>query len=315
MNENMNKPFVSVIIPVFNDGQRLDRCLEALERQTYPANRFDVIVVDNGSREDPAGIVGRYGHAKLARQAKPSSYAARNTGIAMARGDVLAFTDSDCLPDARWIEAGVAALLGTPDCGLVGGAVEVFCADESRPTAVEVFERVTAFPQERYLRDYHYAVTANVFTWRQVMEQVGTFKDKLKSSGDNEWGNRVHAAGLKQVYCAEARVRHPARRTFREIYRKTVRLVHGQRDWKGPESVTLRQIFTDLRPPIGMIWRALNDRRLRGFSEKLAFIIVNTFMRNVRGMTRMKIWIRDRMRPTSTAHALAEETVEPQATS
>ena len=312
MSTSENKPFVSVIIPVFNDGQRLARCLQALEAQTY-RDRFEVIVVDNGSKEDPASIVAMFPHAKLSRQARPSSYAARNTGITLARGEVLAFTDSDCLPDPRWMEAGVDALVTTADCGMVGGAVEIFCQDETRPAAVEVFERITAFPQERYLRDYHYAVTANVFTWRRVMEQLGTFNEKLKSSGDNEWGNRVHAAGLKQVYCAEARVRHPARRTFGEIYRKTVRLVHGQRDWKGPQSVTLGQIFTDLRPPLGMIWRALNDPRLQGIRQRLAFIVVNTFMRNVRGMTRIKIWIRDRLSSGAPTQPIPQEAVEPQA--
>src|SRR5688572_22754402 len=156
-----SKLFVSVIIPVLNDGDRLHRCLAALEEQTYPGDRFEVIVVDNGSKHDPAEIVAEFPHAKLAREAKPSSYAARNVGIALAKGDILAFTDSDCVPTKQWLEAGVAALTSSPDCGMVAGAVEVFCKDEQNPTAVELFERVSAFPQERYLREYHYGVTAN----------------------------------------------------------------------------------------------------------------------------------------------------------
>src|SRR5262245_53263694 len=110
---------------------------------------------------------------------------------------------------------------------MVAGAVEVFCRDENDPTAVELFERIPAFPQERYLREYHYGVTANVFTFRRVMDQVGNFDDRLQSSGDNEWGNRVFAAGLKQIYSPDAKVMHPARSTWGQIQRKSVRLVHG----------------------------------------------------------------------------------------
>ncbi len=291
-----SKPFLSVIIPVLNDGERLRRCLGALEEQTYPAERFEVIVVDNGSKEDPAAIVVEFPHAKLAREQKPSSYAARNTGIGIAKGEVLAFTDSDCVPSKQWIESGVEALTGTPNCGMVGGAVEVFCRDERKPTAVELFERITAFPQERYLREYHYAVTANVFTFRQVMDRVGMFADQLKSSGDNEWGNRVHRAGLKQVYSAQAKVMHPARTTFGEIQRKTVRLAHGQRDWKGPQSVTVSKILTDLRPPVGLLVKTMRDGRISGLRGKLGYISVTVFARYVRGVTRLKIWVADRSR-------------------
>ena len=300
MSEN-EKPFVSVIIPVLNDGERLARCLAALEGQTYPAERFEVIVVDNGSKEDPAAIVAKFAHAKLGREAKPSSYAARNTGIGMANGEVLAFTDSDCVPDGRWIEAGVEALVGTPEGGLVGGAVEVFCEDGNSPGAVEIFERITAFPQERYLREHHYAVTANIFTYRSVMDRVGLFNEQLKSSGDNEWGNRVHDAGLRQVYCAEAKVMHPARRTLAEIYRKTVRLVHGQRDWKGAGVVTVSQIATDLRPPVGVIVRTMRDQRISGVRGKVGFVAVTTFSRWVRGFTRLRIWVKDRKQPAPAA--------------
>ena len=293
------KPFVSVIIPVLNDGDRLRRCLAALEDQTYPGDRFEVIVVDNGSKQDPAEIVSPFPHAKLAREPKPSSYAARNAGIALAKGDVLAFTDSDCVPAKQWLEAGVATLTSSPECGMVAGAVEVFCKDENRPSAVELFERITAFPQERYLREYHYGVTANIFTFRHVMNRVGTFDDRLQSSGDNEWGNRVHRAGIRQVYSADAKVLHPARSTFGEIRRKTVRLVHGQRDWKGPQSITFGNIWTDLRPPLGLVIKTMGDSRIAGMRGKLGYIAVTVFARWVRGITRLRLWMSDGKRPGS----------------
>ena len=104
------RSLVSVIIPVYNDAERLKLCLDALARQTYPGDRYEVIVVDNGSQQDPELVTSRYEQVTLAHEACRGSYAARNTGLALARGDVLAFTNSDCIPAADWIEHGVARL-------------------------------------------------------------------------------------------------------------------------------------------------------------------------------------------------------------
>jgi glycosyltransferase involved in cell wall biosynthesis len=94
-SENGARLFVSVIVPVWNDPARLDGCLRALEGQTYPAGLYEVVVVDNGSKESVGSLVARYGRARLAHEAHPGSYAARNAGLAHARGEFVAFIDSD----------------------------------------------------------------------------------------------------------------------------------------------------------------------------------------------------------------------------
>ena len=112
----MNKHFVSVIIPVYNDSARVKICLEALEKQTYPQNLYEVIVVDNASDEYPAikDVVCQFSQAIAAYESRPGSYAARNKGISLAKGDIIAFTDADCIPAKNWIEKGVANLLSVP---------------------------------------------------------------------------------------------------------------------------------------------------------------------------------------------------------
>jgi len=64
MNETIPAPFVSVIIPVYNDPIRLKTCLQALEEQTYPQNAYEIIVVDNGSDESIEPIVAEFSQAK-----------------------------------------------------------------------------------------------------------------------------------------------------------------------------------------------------------------------------------------------------------
>ena len=109
-NSNLSNLFVSVIIPVYNDSERLKLCLEALENQTYSKDLYEVIVVDNASEEDIKSIVGQFSQAKYTYESQSGSYVARNKGISIARGEILAFTDSDCIPASDWIEKGVANL-------------------------------------------------------------------------------------------------------------------------------------------------------------------------------------------------------------
>ncbi|MHB1261318.1 MAG: glycosyltransferase family 2 protein [Thermoplasmatota archaeon] len=239
----MTSPFLSVIVPVYNDVARLRLLLEALRVQTYPAGRFEVLVVDNASTEDVQGTVRAAGPPFVAlHEGRPGSYAARNRALAQAQGEVLAFTDGDCIPAPDWLERGVAALEADPSAGLVAGRIEVFPRGRRR-TLVERYEMVYAFPQERFAREQHFGATANVFTRRAVMDRVGPFNAALKSGGDREWGQRVHAAGLPVVYAADVVVRHPARRTFREYEGKVRRIVGGMRDLDRDRSVmTVRLI-------------------------------------------------------------------------
>ena len=105
--------------------------------------------------------------------------------------------------------------------------MELFFHDPTRPTAVELYERATAFRQRDYIELNHFASTANAFTFRAVVDAVGTFDDGLLSGGDREWGKRVYAAGYRQAYSERAWVAHPARRGLRELYLRTARMAGG----------------------------------------------------------------------------------------
>lgn len=92
---------VSVIIPAYNAEKTIGRCLHALMNQDYP-EKYEVIVVDDGSTEDTPNIVKKF-KAHLVTQENSGPAAARNRGAAEAGGDVLLFTDSDCEPQENWI--------------------------------------------------------------------------------------------------------------------------------------------------------------------------------------------------------------------
>jgi len=222
-----DRPFVSVIIPVYNDFDRLKLCLSALENQTYPADRYEVLVVDNGSKDDVSPVISNYAHVRSLKEEKTGSYSARNRGITEARGEIFSFTDSDCLPALNWLSEGVNALIAAADCGLIAGRIDVFWRPNQTPTAVELYDAVRGLHQKSYVNAHGFGATANVFTWRKVMDAVGPFDTELRSCGDMEWGQRVGGKGYRIVYCDAAVVAHPARTSFGELGGKMRRVAGG----------------------------------------------------------------------------------------
>lgn len=282
-------PLVSVIIPVFNDSERLKICLEALEHQTYPKSSYEVIVIDNGSDKDVKCVVNQFAQARAAHESRPGSYAARNKGIALAQGEVIAFTDADCIPASDWIEKGVETLLKVPSCGLVAGRIELFFKDPGRPTAVELYEKITAFPQCQYVEKSHWGATANLFTFKSVIEHVGLFEDTLKSGGDVEWGQRVFSFGYKQLYAEDSCVFHPARYSFNQLYKKIVRVTGGVHEFSKKRADyphlkiafdigLTRAIIRALRPPLGFIFSIYSDKKLSGNKQSSKIFLVRLYV-------------------------------------
>lgn len=264
----MLHPFVSVVIPVHNDGDRLVYCLEALQDQSY--SHYEIIVVDNSSREDIRRICTKFDRVRYCQEWKPGNNAARNKGISLAQGEIIAFTDADCIPDRDWIRQGVAALLNHPEAGIIGGTIEFFFQGNA-PNPVEYADSISYLRQWDYVTQEHYAAGANLFTRRQVLEQVGGFEERLLNLGDKEWGQRVYATGWQVLFCPSAIVHHPARSTIQTLLSK------GRRQARA--AVKLAQLRSETLPQANFLpldwgfWRAVwIDPNLLTLRQKLVFI-------------------------------------------
>lgn len=116
-------PFFSIVIPTYNRQDRLNSLLQSLSQLSYPHDRFEVIVVDDGSHTSLEPIVEPFkAHFSLnfIRQPNAGPASARNRGAAAAKGEYLVFTDDDCQPDPRWLEALAEAIALSPNA-LIGG--------------------------------------------------------------------------------------------------------------------------------------------------------------------------------------------------
>lgn len=294
----MSNIFVSVIVPVYNDPEHLKLCLEALEKQTYPKNLYEVIVVDNASDESIDPVVSQFSQASAACESRVGSYAARNKGISLAKGEIVAFTDADCIPVSNWIEKGVDRLLQVPNCGLVAGKVELFCNNPNNPTALEVFESIWWWRSQKEAIEYcNYGATANLFTFKSVIDVVGKFDDTLKSGGDQEWSWRVLAAGYKQIYADDTCVYHPLRTSLAQFSKKIVRLLGGDIDLLKKEKKYSWKKFTrylldDLKPPFRFCLQTWQDKRLKTPKEKIEHIILYVYVKYLRAGERIRLQLK-----------------------
>lgn len=218
--------FVSIIIPTYRDWDRMKLCVDALLKQRYPKDHFEVIIVNNDPEDAAPDDLRLPENFYLVCEHKSGSYTARNRGIKLAKGNILGFTDSDCLPHEDWIYNAVT-LFRQKNCDRIAGNIEIFCQNEYKPTNVELYERVFAFKQRETVRANGVCVTGNMFTRKEVFDGVGTFNESLFSGGDYEWGTRAVEKGFNIVYDEDVKIYHPARSTMSELMKKAKRVGGG----------------------------------------------------------------------------------------
>jgi GT2 family glycosyltransferase len=231
---------LSVIVPHLNDYENLGICLNLLEKQSF-TGPMEIVVADNGSAlgvDFVRQIVRCRG--RVIEVAERGAATARNAGVREAQGDAIAFIDSDCRPDRRWLEEGLYELRFAD---IVGGRVNVVVQDPKHMTPAEAFERVFAFRNDRYIQDLRFTVTASMFTWRSVFDAVGGFENGVPE--DLNWCRRARLKGYRIKFAPKSIVDHPARRTMPELRSKWRRLTiewceQARREGKGQRRVLLR---------------------------------------------------------------------------
>jgi len=283
----MDTLFISVVIPVYNDLARLQTCLAAIENQTLSKEKYEVIVVDNNSTDDIESVVEAFEQARLGYEKQPGSYAARNKGISLAKGDVLAFTDSDCIPAENWLEKGLEQLCSQLNCGFVAGGIRLFFTTPEKPNPIELYDSLFNLQQQKYLEEQGWGATANLFTFKEIFNKVGLFNATLRSGGDAEWGKRVSAAGYSVLYADDCYILHPARNSFNELCKKDRRTIKGvyalsqtsAHDHILQSFVVEDSFLASIRPPLRSAFKkSYRDERLKQPSQKtMVFLLVIFF--------------------------------------
>ncbi len=186
---SMDKPLVSVIMPVFNGGRFLAEAIESVRAQKY--GPLEIIVVDDGSTDSTADVAARHqAHIRYVFQHNAGAPVARNRGIAEARGEIIAFLDVDDLWPAGKLELQVARLVRDPDLDIVSGRVQFVCLPGAAQPDIE-FESHNQTLTNAYLG-------AALFR-RRAFDRVGLFDARYRYSDDQDWFLRAREGNTSMV--------------------------------------------------------------------------------------------------------------------
>lgn len=223
---------LSVVVPHLNGDKFIKTFIASIRAQEIEARRFELIVVDNGSREDAQLRLQEEikllecSTRVLSYTEKQSSYGARNVGARHAVGGLLVFTDIDCRPEPRWLSA-LANHLAQPTSEkykLVAGPVKLFPqGDVFNPS--EWFDACT-FLRPEHVRQTGLAPTANLAFSRNLFDDLDGFHE-VESGGDIEFCRRAKSKGASLKFLREMSVAHPARASSSEICKKLSRVARG----------------------------------------------------------------------------------------
>lgn len=224
MEEPDGMPSVTVVVPVRNCEGTISKSLDALVGLNYPEDKLEIIVVDGISKDKTKEIAARY-PVRILTQTAEGLNLARNAGLENSTGEIIAYTDGDCVVSSDWLRK-IVANFADPNVGAVGGNVEGYLKDNLfAQYADNSVIRVMPFSPRKvildHLRPFLYTPGCNMAFRRSALEKAGLFNPKIRNGFDEfEALERIIRGGYKIVFDPEVLVRHYHRSSLREIMRQ-----------------------------------------------------------------------------------------------
>ena len=215
---------ISVVIPMRNEADILERCLSAMEELDYPKEFFEVVLVNDGSTDNTGELITgqdwSFDYQYIETDGVGVSKA-RDIGFRRAKGDFIAFTDADCVVERDWL-----LRLSEPfyeDVAAVGGPN--ITPDDDVPFArcVGLVLSFLSKPGARYayegdsVHEIHHNPTCNVMYRKSVLEEVNGFNQDLVTTDDEELDYRIRKKGYRIIYTPNARVKHYRRPNWKKF--------------------------------------------------------------------------------------------------
>ena len=215
MNTNLAK--VSVIVPVYNAEKTLEECIQSIFDLDYPKEKLEPIFVNNASTDNTVQILKKYeDKIKILSENKRGPAAARNKGLQNASGEIIAFTDSDCMVEKNWLE-NINPFFQDEKIGIIGGKI----------LAKPPYNEVEKFGE--FIHDHNsainlfkppYVITMNWASRLSVLKEMNFFNEDFIRCEDVDLSHRIYMAGYKIVYAPEAIVYHRNEKTLHGLFRE-----------------------------------------------------------------------------------------------
>ncbi|MBD2598653.1 glycosyltransferase [Nostoc spongiaeforme FACHB-130] len=215
-------PMVSVVVPIYNAEADLAGLIACLSAQTYPQDRVEYLLVDNNSSDRTLALLQEAAAnsaikiSALSENKIQSSYAARNTGIRAATGEIIAFTDADCHPQPYWLESLIQPFVNS-EVVIVAGEITALPGN----SLLEQYAELKDILSQKHTLAHPfcaYGQTANLAIRRTTLEKAGLFRPYLTTGGDADICWRILRQNLGRLeFAPQATVQHRHRSTLQEL--------------------------------------------------------------------------------------------------
>jgi glycosyltransferase involved in cell wall biosynthesis len=203
----MSLPSATVVVPTRGRPEQLARCVAALERQEYPSERLEVLVMEDGEGAGPS--------------------VARNRGLAVARGEVVAFTDDDCEPAPGWLRTLAEAWQAEPDRAYGGAVLNALPGNLPADIAQRVIN--AGYAHLNRPGDARFLSSNNLLFPTTALRELGGFEESLRTAEDRDLCDRWWLSGRRMEHVPSAIVRHSHVGGLREFWRQHVAYGRGSR--------------------------------------------------------------------------------------
>jgi mycofactocin glycosyltransferase len=206
-------PLVSIVIPVYNRPAEIAECLASLQALDYPSDKIEVIVVDDASRDRTVAEVRRFDVRLIVQPSNMGQSAARNTGVAAASGEIIAFLDSDCIAEKAWLR-DLVPYFQDSRVALVGGYVGAYYNEKQMDRYEQVCSALNMGADVVLGRgegSVFYVPTCNMLVRKEIYEQVGGLDETLQVGEDVDLCWRMMQAGHHLFYVPRGQVLHKHR--------------------------------------------------------------------------------------------------------
>lgn len=191
----MYQPFVSIVMPAYNEEKRINKCLSSIGDLKYPKEKIEIIVVDDGSHDNTLDIAHKY-HARVIRQNHLGCASARNRGAEYAKGELIGFIDADDICKSEWLSESIK-FLNDRQIGAVGCSHDLLNAERSDFVVI-------SFKEKRYRhaisseKTDHIGASGCVIK-KSVFQEVGGFNPRFTAAEDAEISHRIRKMGYELV--------------------------------------------------------------------------------------------------------------------
>jgi GT2 family glycosyltransferase len=220
----LTQPSFSIVIPTYARPERLANCLRAISTQAYSSDKYEVIVVDDGSPIPPRDLIDRLPQGikiRLLIQTHAGPAQARNLGAREASGDFIAFTDDDCMPAQDWLQELAICFAASPASAIGGHTVNGLTRNSFSTASQLLIDYLYAYHNTVPCRAAFFA-TNNLAVPARLFNEVGGFDTGFPLAGgeDREFCDRWRYRGYRMEFAPKAVVCHMHRMTLRTFWRQ-----------------------------------------------------------------------------------------------